>query len=447
MKFYISKLGCPKNDVDADYITARLLSDGHQLVAEPALADSILVNTCGFIQAAKEESINELLRLSQYKRESPSVTLFATGCLSQRYGDELLAEMPELDGAFGHGALESVAQAVAGAKQPRKAVRIESRKLGYLSWKNRFIADSLPYSYLKISDGCDRLCTYCAIPGMRGKFRSRPMKSILTEAEYLAKNGKKELILVSQEATLYGYELPGKPSIVALLRALEQIEGIQWIRLMYQYPAAMTDELIEYLASGSKTLNYFDLPLQHASTSVLERMNRRATTGSLEKVIATIRSSSSNSTLRTTFIVGFPGETEEEFAQLRDFVVKHRFDRMGVFPYSAEEGTPAALMAGQIDDDVKQQRMDELLNLQREIALENNERLIGSLQMVMIDAIEPDGTRRGRTKADCPDIDQEVVVVGNAAIGEICPVRIEALDGYDLAGTVSDREQLATRVG
>ncbi|RME23635.1 MAG: radical SAM protein, partial [Candidatus Zixiibacteriota bacterium] len=247
MKFYIHKLGCPKNDVDADYIAARLAADGHEAVRSPEEADSILVNTCGFIQAAKEESVEAMLALGQLKQEGRARRLYATGCLSQRYGDELLREMPELDGAFGHGALDSIAKAVRAEAKLDRAVRREVRQLGYLSWQDRFIYDDYPYAYLKISDGCDRMCTYCAIPAMRGRFRSRPLDSIINEARFLAANGKRELILVSQEATLYGYDLPQQPHIVHLLEALSEIDGIEWLRLMYLYPGKLDDRLIEYM--------------------------------------------------------------------------------------------------------------------------------------------------------------------------------------------------------
>ncbi|MDZ4724334.1 MAG: 30S ribosomal protein S12 methylthiotransferase RimO [candidate division Zixibacteria bacterium] len=437
MKFFISKLGCPKNDVDGDYIAARLIDEGHTPVATAEEAESVIVNTCGFILPAKEESINEILRMGQLKNEGTVKTVYATGCLTQRYGDDLLEGIPELDGAFGHGALDSIARAVTNSSKLKTTVKIESRKLGYLSWKNRFIADSLPYSYLKISDGCDRTCTYCAIPGMRGKFRSRPLDSIVNEAEFLAKNGKKELILVSQEATLYGYELPGKPTIVTLLEELEKIQGVEWIRLMYQYPAHLTDNLIDYLADENKTLTYYDLPFQHANTDVLKRMNRMIDKQNIERLISRIKSTGNNPALRTTFIVGFPGETDEEFEDLRDFVIEHRFERMGVFTYSAEEGTPAGTMANQIPEAIKKERMEELMSIQHDIAREINLELIGSVQDVIVDYVNGDAIGQGRTKADCPDIDQEVVVKGeNLSVGDIRRVRIESLDGYDLIGRV-----------
>ncbi|HKK20266.1 MAG TPA: 30S ribosomal protein S12 methylthiotransferase RimO [candidate division Zixibacteria bacterium] len=439
MKFYIHKLGCPKNDVDADYIAARLIFEGHQPVKDPAEADSVVVNTCGFILPAKEESISELLRFGRLKQSGTLKTLYASGCLAQRNGDDLIREMPEIDGAFGLGALDSLAKAVTGSTHEEKAIRIEARKLGYLTWNNRFISDDFPYAYLKISDGCDRGCTYCAIPGMRGKFRSRPLDSILREAEYLANNGKKEIILVSQEATLYGYNYKGieHPNIITLLRELEKIDGIEWIRIMYLYPAQLDDSVIKYLASGNKTLNYFDLPFQHVNSRILSDMRRRIDRDGINRLLDRIRKTSPDAAVRTTFIVGFPGETEAEFEELYDFVADHRFDRMGVFTYSAEEGTPAAEMPNQISEQVKQDRLDALMTLQQGIAFEENNRLIGSIHDVIIDAVNADGTGLGRSRADCPDVDQEVMVAGDKIqVGDMLRVKITAADGYDLKGAV-----------
>ncbi len=441
MKFFLHKLGCPKNDVDGDYISARLIAEGHEPVEDPEEADSIIVNTCGFIQSAKEESIEEILRLGQLKKDGHLKTLYATGCLTQRYGDEMLKDMPELDGAFGHGALDSIAKAVSGNVPERKTVKIETRKLGFLSWKDRFIADAYPYSYLKISDGCDRGCTYCAIPGMRGKFRSRPADSILTEAEFLAKSGKRELILVSQEATLWGYRLEQKSNIVNLLQQLDGVDGVDWIRLMYLYPSQVSNELIEYLAADNKTLNYFDLPLQHVNTELLKAMHRPIDRPKTDKLLHTIREKAPGATIRTTFIVGFPGETDEHFAELMDFVAEWRFDRLGVFTYSPEEGTPAAEYPDQVPEEVKAERMDEVMRLQAEIAFEKNNSLIGNIEEVIIDSVDPIGSAIGRTRGDCPEIDQEVYLAAPGddepphEVGDMCPAQINEVDGYDLMGT------------
>lgn len=435
MKFYVHKLGCPKNDVDADYISARLISDGHVPVRDPGQAESIIVNTCGFILPAKEESINEILRLGQLKKQGQLKHLYASGCLSQRNGDEMLREMPELDGAFGLGALDSLAKAMNGGNGTRQTVRVEARKLGYLTWNNRFISDDFPYAYLKISDGCDRGCTYCAIPNMRGRFRSRPIDSILREAQFLADNGKKELILVSQEATLYGYNYkgPGAPDIIDLLRDLEKIRGIEWIRLMYLYPAELSDRVIDYLADNNKTVNYYDLPFQHVNSEILAGMRRQIDRPAIEKLLGRISRRSADAALRTTFIVGFPGETDEQFQELYDFVADYRFHRMGVFAYSPEDETPAAGYAGQVDDSVKAERMDRLMTLQQEIAFERNDSLVGQELTVIIDRMDDHNIAVGRSYADCPDVDQEVLVSGGTcAVGDMLCVRVTGSDGYDL---------------
>lgn len=437
MKFFVHKLGCPKNDVDADYISARLIDEGHEPAASAEEAESIIVNTCGFILPAKQESINELLRLGQLKKEGRLKTLYASGCLAQRNGDELLKGMPELDGTFGLGALDSIARAVSSSSKADTTIKMEARKLGYLTWRNRFIADKLPFSYLKISDGCDRGCTYCAIPLMRGKFRSRSMESILREANFLASNGKKELILVSQEATMYGYGLEGRPGILDLLRELETIPGVEWIRLMYLYPAKLDDDVIDYLLADNKTLPYFDLPLQHVNSRILQAMQRQVDRPGVERLLARIRRRGQPCTIRTTFIVGFPGETEAEFEELREFVADQQFDRMGVFTYSQEDDTPAAGLGDQVDEETKVRRMDDLMTIQREIAFAHNQQFIGRRLRVLIDSVEADGTAVGRSSGDCPEIDQEVLVRGGqAAVGDMVEVEIDGVDGYDLVGTL-----------
>jgi ribosomal protein S12 methylthiotransferase len=435
MKFYVHKLGCPKNDVDADYISARLIADGHEPVADPKQAESVIVNTCGFILPAKEESVNEILRLGQLKQEGRLKTLYAAGCLAQRYGDELIAGMPELDGAFGLGAIDSLAEAVSSFSTDRKCVKRESRYLDYINFKDRSVFDSYPYAYLKISDGCNRGCSYCAIPNIRGKYRSRPVESIVGEAEFLANNGKKELILVSQEATLYGFDLKDRPSLTDLLQALEDIEGVKWIRVMYLHPAQLDLKLIEYLADDNKTLNYFDLPLQHVNSDILTAMGRQIDRTGIERLIRTIRTISPEAVLRTNFIVGFPGETQEKLEELKDFVAEYEFDRMGVFAYSREEGTLAAALDNQIPERIKFKRRDELMTLQQEIAFAKNESLIGTVQEVIIDSMDSNAAAVGRTRGDCPEIDQEVYVRGeNLVAGDVISVRIDSADGYDLCG-------------
>lgn len=435
MKFYVHKLGCPKNDVDADYISARLIAAGHQPVTGPEEAESIIVNTCSFILPAKEESVNEILRLGRLKKEGGLQTLYATGCLSQRNGDELLSGMPELDGAFGLGTLDSIAEAVTSSLVHRQTIKTESRQLAYLDWSSRYISDTKPYAYLKISDGCNRYCSYCAIPSIRGRFRSRSIDSIMREAEFLVESGKKELILVSQEATRYGYDLTPPSDLIALLESLESIEKLKWIRPMYLHPAEMTRELIDYMTAGNKTLNYFDLPLQHINSKILSDMNRQIDRAGIERLLGSIRESDPKATIRTTFISGFPGETDKQHRELMDFVTEFGFDRLGVFPYSQEEGTVAENLAGQVPENEKIRRVDEIMVLQQEIAVAGNNDLIGKKIEVIIDAVLTEGKGTGRSRGDCPDIDQEIALTGpDLEIGQLRPVIIESAEGYDLAG-------------
>lgn len=436
MKFYIHKLGCPKNDVDAEYIIACLIDAGHKYVPNPEEADSIIVNTCGFIQSAKEESIDEILRLGQLKKDGNLKILIASGCLSQRYGDELLKGMPELDSAVGLGRLESIINAIDGNNTPRKTAKYESRKLTYLDWKHRFITDSYPYAYLKVSDGCNRKCSFCAIPSIRGKYRSRPMESIINEANFLAENGKRELILVSQEVTLWGLDLKKNLGIIDLLQELDKIETIAWIRPMYLYPSVVTKKLIDYMSSDNKTLNYFDIPLQHINDDILKNMNRKTNRRDIEILLDSIRNSPNNPIIRTTFIVGYPGETDKKFLELKDFIKDQCFDRLGVFTYSAEEGTLGAKQKSQIPEKEKIARMEDLMLTQQEISFDKNISLIGSIQEVIIDEVSSDGIGKGRTRGDCPEIDQEVYISGsNLEIGEIYLIVIDKTEGYDLFGS------------
>lgn len=439
MKFYVHRLGCPKNDVDADYICARLQDEGHEPVERPEEAESIIVNTCGFILLAKEESIEEILRLAQLKSGGRLKSLYVSGCLSQRYGDELLNGMPEIDGAFGIGELDAIAAAMTSAEGAARTIRTPARRLTYVDYERRVVSDRLPYAYLKISDGCNRGCTYCVIPGIRGPFRSRPLETVVREARRLAQSGRKELILVSQDATLYGCDLRPSGSLIKLLMALYEIDEVAWIRVMYLHPAQVNGELIDYMASANKTLTYFDLPLQHINTDLLRAMGRGTDRRKIENLLRSIRARCDGAILRTTFIVGFPGETTRQFTELCDFVDEQRFDRVGVFTYSVEEGTPAAEMVRQVREETKTRRLDRLMSLQREIAFAKNVSLIGAVREVIIDSVSADGIALGRTRGDCPQIDQEVRVRAfTGTTGDIRRIRIDAANGYDLEGTCGE---------
>jgi len=436
MRVYLHKLGCPKNDVDADYIAARLSRDGHQLVDDPTAAETIVVNTCCFILPAREESIEEILTLAQLKKGGRLRRLYVSGCMAQHYGDQLLSGMPEIDGAFGLGELDAIAGAVAGDAGLKRTVRTESRHLSYLHGSERAVTDSFPYAYLKISDGCNRGCTYCVIPQIRGRYRSRPIQAVLDEAAFLAANGKRELILVSQEATLYGSDLKQNGGLIDLLRALDEIDGVGWIRPMYLHPIQVTKDLIDYMTASNKTVEYFDLPLQHVNSRLLAAMGRQTDRAGIERLIDNIRTASPQAVVRATFIVGFPGETRSQFEELLEFVSEWKLDRVAGFVYSPEDGTPAATLSDRISDKVKNERLDQLMSVQREIAFEKNSALIGTVREVIIDSVGPDGPAVGRARGDCPEVDQELFVTGaEIAVGDIRTVRIETVDGYDMYAT------------
>lgn len=435
MKFYIERLGCPKNDVDADYMAGHLISEGHEQVTDADQAEAVIVNTCGFILPAKQESIGELLRFGELRKRGKLKRLIAAGCLSQLHGDELLSGMPELDFACGLGALDDITHALEdNAERCDKTLKVATRDLAYLSAKNRYIDTSTPYAYLKISDGCDRKCSYCIIPKMRGSFRSRPIGEIVAEARLLARSGKRELILVSQEATLYGCET-GQILLLPLLDELQKIEGIAWIRLVYLHPQALDSSLIDYLGNSSKVLQYYDLPLQHISDGVLGRMRRQVRRAKIERILTEIRDKQPESIIRTTFIVGFPGETEAQFAELYDFAAEFKFDRMGAFAYSREEGSSASIMPDQIPEADKTARLEALTELQTDIVSARNRELIGKQMAVLIDSAANGRPASGRTYGDCPDIDRVVSVYENQPrlkTGDMCLALIESSDGHDL---------------
>lgn len=434
MKIYIKKLGCPKNDVDGDMIASGLIRAGHEIVFDENEAEAVIVNTCGFIQPAKEESIEEILRFEQDKTRNGLGKLYVTGCLSQRYGKELFDEIEGIDGIFGLGEIDELVAAI--SDRGNRTLKVSEGIIREISHRDnlpRFIGSEHPYEYLKIADGCDRFCSYCAIPSIRGRFRSRAITDIVDEAKYLVDRGKKELILVSQEGTGYGRDLGGDVTPLKLLMELEKISGLEWIRLMYLHPEALTDELIEYMTHSKKVLEYFDIPLQHVNDRILRLMNRPVTRKRIETVIKKIRAASEENIIRTTFIVGFPGETKEEFVELLEFVSDHRLDRVGAFQYSPEEGTPAGSMAEKIPDKEGRKRLDLLMSLQQEIAFEKNIALIGNIKQVILDEVEDSGPARGRTRGDCPEIDQTVFVRGDALMrGEILEAEITMAQDYDL---------------
>jgi ribosomal protein S12 methylthiotransferase len=438
--YYIHRLGCPKNDVDAEYIAGFLRQQNIDPAASPEDADLLIVNSCAFIQPAKEESIDAVLSLAKLKENAKGKRLVITGCLSQRYAEELARDIPELDGIFGLDDFTDIAKLLGDHKSP-----IVSRHENLRTYRDynfpREIMASEPFAYIKISDGCDNRCSYCAIPDIRGHFRSRPIETICREAEFLLDQGKKELILVSQESTAYGRDLYGKPRLIGILDEISKLGGDFWLRIMYLHPARLSEDLIDYMIDNRRICNYFDLPLQHINDELLQAMGRKVTRHRIGEILERIRSAESRAAVRTNFIVGFPGETEEQFEELCRYVEERRFDRLGAFVYSAEEGTPAAEMPDQITEESRERRYHRLMEIQQQIAFENNDNDVGQRFEVLIDEVDTDnGHAIGRTRFDAPEIDQNVRLDGtDMTPGDRVLARVTGSDGYDLLG---EREEV-----
>lgn len=432
-------LGCDKNRVDAEVMLSSLKERGYNIVNEPGNADIIIVNTCGFIESAKEESIDTILEMAQNKKKGRCKGVIATGCMAQRYSKELMEEMPELDAVVGTGSYSEIADVADEIIRGSHNI-IRTGEINYnLDYEKRIISTPSNYAYIKIAEGCSNNCTYCIIPKLRGRFRSRTIESIVREAEEISKAGIKELILVAQDTTMYGRDTYGHKALPELLRKLEGIDGIQWIRVLYSYPEEITDELIDTIAESSKICHYFDIPLQHVSNNVLKNMNRRNTYEDTIALINKLREKISDVIIRTTFIVGFPGESQEDFQQLYSFLEDYRLDRVGIFTYSQEEDTPAAAMEEQIEENIKEERKNLLMKLQRRIIKEKNRSYIGKTLAVMIDEEDSEGIYYGRTYGDAPDIDQQVIIKdynGTLNRGDIISVRIKDTYTYDLLGDV-----------
>lgn len=439
MQVYFISLGCDKNLVDSEYMLGLLRDAGHTLTEEEAEAEAIVINTCCFIHDAKEESIETILEAASYKDEENGRcrVLVVTGCLAERYRSEISESIPEVDAILGTASFDEIAEVL---KKAEAGERSEIYKeLTYLPLpKTKRVNTTCGYTaYLKIADGCEKFCTYCVIPSIRGKYRSVPMERILEEAEQLAKDGAKELILVAQETTLYGVDLYGKKMLPELLKKLCAIEGPEWIRLMYCYPEEITDELIAVMKKEKKICHYLDLPIQHISDTVLKRMGRRTTKKELLHLIGKLRRSMPDIVLRTSLITGFPGETEEEYNEVLKFVEMGRFDRLGVFTYSKEENTPAAKMKGQIPAKEKRRRQKEIMKLQQRIAFENAKMRIGKRYTVMIEGKMPqDNVYLARTYMDAPNIDGYLFVESEEHYesGEFVRVEVTGAKGYDLVG-------------
>ena len=436
-------MGCPKNFNDSESIGGIWESTGMSLTDDPAEADAILVNTCGFINDAKQESIGCIFDMARFIDESAKQApdhekkiLIVSGCLSQRYGKELADEMPEVDIFLGVNDYEKLPQLV---KEYRKGKRLQAFSCqpdAFYEFSARKIKDN-PYSMtLRIAEGCNNCCAYCVIPQIRGAYRSRPMENIIEEAELLASKGCREIILIAQDVTEYGTDIYGRLMLPELLRKLCRVDGIRWIRLMYCYEDKITDELIEVMASEEKICDYIDIPLQHVSDGVLSAMNRHSTTESIKDTLGRLRTAMPDIHIRTTLITGFPGETEEEFEELLEFVEETRFERLGVFAYSREEGTVAGDMENQIDEDVKTMRADAIMRRQLDISGEINESKVGDTMTVMVDGTDEDGAYLGRTVYDAPEIDNTVIFTSDEELvpGNMVQVKITDAFDYDLVG-------------
>lgn len=439
-KVCMVSLGCPKNQVDAEMMLKLLENDGFEICGVEAEADAIIINTCGFIESAKAEAIENILEASQYKKDGNCKALIVTGCLAERYRDDVTGEIPEVDVCVGLGSNDKIGEIVKNAIEGKKGNFYGEKT--ELNLNNDRILGGYPFStYLKIGDGCDNCCTYCAIPKIRGRMRSRTIEDCVAEAKKLAERGVTELIVVAQDTTAYGEDIYGESKLPELLTELCKIEGLHWIRTLYTYPDRITDKLLDTIAREQKLVKYLDIPLQHVNGEILKRMNRKGDRESLSALMDKIRTKIPNITLRTTLITGFPGETEEQFCEMAEFVKEKRFDRLGCFTYSAEEGTLAAEFPDQIDEQIKADRMENIMELQMTISAEKNEEKAGTVAEVLIEGWD-DYIKCyfGRTAADAPEVDGKIFFMSSRPlkIGEYVTVRINDCLDYDLLGELEE---------
>lgn len=438
MKIGVVSLGCPKNLVDSETMLGLIHEENYEITNDPSEAEIIIVNTCGFIESAKEESINTILQMVEYKKSGSCKYIIVTGCLSQRYAEELFSELPEADAIAGVEVYDEIGSIIKRVMNGERFIMLERSKPDVIytskeTFLPRILTTPSYTAYLKIAEGCDNCCSYCAIPKIRGPYRSKPMEQVLKEAKALADNGVKELIVVAQDTTRYGEDLPGGKLLLAdLLKELNKIESLKWIRVMYCYPNNFTDELIETFASLDKVCKYVDLPLQHASNRLLASMNRYDTREEVETLLAKLRKRIPGIVIRTTFIVGFPGETDADFEELKEFVEQQRFENAGVFAYSQEEGTVAGAMPNQIPDEIKQERYHELMALQAQISEEIHKDTEGQTLEVLVEGISEDGSglHYGRSYREAPDIDGLVFIENPGDIKPGCFVKVNILQGF-----------------
>lgn len=444
IKLFCVSLGCDKNLVDTEKMLGLLNSEGYAFTDDEREADAILINTCCFIGDAKEESVNTILEMARLKEEGRCRALVVAGCLAQRYKEEILEEIPEVDGILGTTSCDEIVNVLNGILGREKAAPVSCfHDLAEppTGGENRVVTTGGYYAHLKIAEGCDKRCTYCIIPYLRGSFRSVPMEQLVQEAGQLAEQGVKELILVAQETTLYGKDLYGGKTLPKLLHELAKVPGIQWIRLQYCYPEEITDELIEAIRTEEKVCHYLDIPIQHASDRILRRMGRRTNQAQLRAMIAKLRREIPDIALRTTLISGFPGETQEDHEELMTFVDEMEFERLGVFAYSAEEDTPAYSFPDQVPQEVKEERRDEIMQLQQEIAFEKSEDMVGRVLTVLIEGkVVDEPAYVGRTYMDAPGVDGLIFVNADVELmsGDFVRVRVTGSAEYDLIGEIYD---------
>lgn len=444
MKIMFISLGCDKNLVDTEMMLGMLAEKGYQFTDDEQEAEIVVVNTCCFIGDAKEESINTLIEIGRLKETANVKMLIAAGCLAQRYRKEIREQIPEVDVIIGTMAIDKIVEAVEEYQTKQYTTFVEDIDRTPVSGKRRVVTTGGHYAYMKIAEGCDKRCSYCIIPKVRGSYRSIPMETLLKEANTLVEQGVKELILVAQETTLYGTDIYGKKSLPELLRKLSEIRGLYWIRILYCYPEEITEELIDTIAELPKVCHYLDIPIQHASDKILKRMGRRTNQQQLKDKIAMIRSKIPDMCLRTTLITGFPGESQEDHEQSMAFVDEMEFDRLGVFTYSAEEDTPAAGFPDQIEEEVKKDRQADIMELQQEIAFEKAEGMTGQDVLVMIEGkVADENAYVGRTYKDAPNVDGLVFVNTDRELmtGDFVPVHITGSYEYDLIGEIKDENE------
>lgn len=444
-----TSLGCDKNRVDSEVMLGILQKKGYQAIAEEQAADIIVVNTCCFIRDALEESIETILEMAEYKKTGNCKGLIVAGCLGQRYEAEFFDELPEVDAVVGTAAYEEIAEVadrILGGEQGFKHLEDIDKPMQNENGVLRVLSTAPYFAYLKISEGCDNHCTYCVIPKMRGRHRSRSMESLIEEATMLAKQGVKELVIVAQDTSIYGRDLYGEPKLHELLQKLSEIDGIHWIRLLYCYPETLTQQTIDVMASNEKICHYIDMPIQHGCDTVLKRMGRKSSQALIKDTVSRLRQAMPDIAIRTTLIVGFPGETEQEFADLQAFIKEMRFDRLGVFTYSQEEGTPAGRMENQIAEEVKEERQRMIMDIQKEIAASLCQQEVGkTLEVVVEGKLPEEQIYCGRTKWDAPDIDGMVFFGAEEEVysGDFVSVKIKEASDYDLMGDVVYGDEFA----